>query len=70
MQKRELTLDELIHLLHRLVEQAGSQKTFAEWHGISPAYLNDVLHGRREPGEMILRAIGYERRVTYVKRSH
>lgn len=44
---------------------AGSQKAFAARHGISPAYINDVLQGRREPGEKILAAIGFERVVTY-----
>jgi DNA-binding transcriptional regulator YdaS (Cro superfamily) len=29
------------------VQQAGSQKAFAESVGASPAYVNDVLHGRR-----------------------
>lgn len=33
--------------------------------GVSPQYLSDVLHRRRDPGPLILQAIGLERVVTY-----
>lgn len=32
---------------------------------VSPQYLSDVLHRRREPGPAILKAIGVERVITY-----
>ena len=55
----------LIALLMAGVRVKGSQKAFAEHLGISTAYLNDVLHNRREPGEKILDALGIKRIVTY-----
>lgn len=46
-----------------------AKPTQAEWartHGISAAYVSDVIQGRREPGEKILKALGLEKVVTYV----
>jgi len=37
----------------------------AEELDVSPQYLSDVLHRRREPGPKILKAIGLERVVEY-----
>jgi len=41
------------------------QAAWARTHGVSPAYVNDVLNGRRDPGPKILAAIGFEKVVTY-----
>jgi hypothetical protein len=35
----------------------------------APAYVNDVLNERREPGDKILEALGIERIVTYRRRT-
>ena len=35
--------------------------------GISPTYLSDVIHGRKEPGAKICEALGLKRVVTYEK---
>jgi hypothetical protein len=45
--------------------KAGSQKAWAEAHGISPAYLSDVMTGRREPSDSILGPLGLKRVVSY-----
>ena len=45
----------------------GSQASWAKAHGVSPAYLSDVLNGRREPGEAILNALGLTRVAVYQK---
>lgn len=45
--------------------EAGSQKAWAAAHGVSGAYLCDVLKGNREPGESILFAMGLVRVVGY-----
>lgn len=60
-----LTEEELIDRLRTVVAQAGSQKDFAQQHGLSEQYLSDVLRGRREPGQKILEALGVERVVGY-----
>lgn len=46
----------------------GSQKAWAKKHGLSPAYVNDVINGRREPANTIAEALGYECFVIYRRR--
>jgi DNA-binding transcriptional regulator YdaS (Cro superfamily) len=48
-----------------LKQAAPNQAAWARSHGISPAYVSDVINGRREPGPAILDALGIERVVTY-----
>lgn len=49
-----------------LAKQVGkSQADWSRKHGVSAAYVSDVLAGRRDPGKMILDALGLERVVTY-----
>lgn len=59
--------EELIQYVQSVIDEvyAGSQVKFAREKGISPAYLNDILHNRREPGPKILDAIGVESVVVY-----
>lgn len=57
--------DEALSLLRKLAKRE-TQLRLAERLDISPQYLCDVLHGRREPHQ-ILRRLGYERVVTYRK---
>jgi transcriptional regulator with XRE-family HTH domain len=44
---------------------AHNQQTLAKAIGVSYAFLNDVLHGRREPTGKILEYLGLERVVIY-----
>ena len=46
-------------------EVRGNQSQWAKEHDVSPAYVSDVLAGRRDPGKKILDALGLERVVTY-----
>lgn len=59
-----MTYGELMHLIRRGVAKAGSQVAYAQKLGVAPAYLNDVLHGRRDPSDAILRPLGLQRKVT------
>lgn len=59
-----MTADDVRRMLASSCEMVG-QKQLAADIGISAAYLNDVLHGRREPGESICNGLGIERVVTY-----
>jgi hypothetical protein len=61
----ELTDTEVRGRLRRACEDAGSQKLWAEWHGLSQAYVSDVIRGKADPGEGILRALQLERIVRY-----
>ncbi|WP_158871485.1 helix-turn-helix transcriptional regulator [Antarcticirhabdus aurantiaca] len=53
--------DDVVRLLHEVCREAGSQKSWAEAHDLSPAYVSDVIAGRRDPGASVLAALGLER---------
>lgn len=56
--------------LEKECSKAGGQTAWARLHGVSVAYVNDVLRGRKreEVPDMIAHALGYERRVGYFLR--
>jgi hypothetical protein len=60
-----MTDDDVIERLREACQQAGSQRMWADKHNISGAYVNDVLRGRRGPGDSILAALGLTRRWHY-----
>ena len=66
---KPLSKADLVKMLLQRAKRAGSQQALAEALGVTPAYLSDVLGGRREPGPKILAALGLRRRVVYVRRS-
>lgn len=55
-----LDLDGVLALLRWKCQEAGSQKAFADKHGLSKQYLSDVVRGDRPPGPAILRALGLD----------
>ena len=59
-----LTLRDVLRLLHQFIGD-GTQKAAAERMGVSQQYLSDVLNENREPGALILDALGLERVVSY-----
>ena len=65
-----MTKEQVIKLLRSACDRAGSQANWAKAHGIAPAYVNDVLNERREPGDKILDALGIERTYRRKRRSH
>lgn len=60
-----MSAEDVRELLRRVIKRAGSQKATAMEVGCSYAFLNDVLHGRREPSGLLLDALGLERVVSY-----
>lgn len=52
-------------ILRGAIDLVGSQLLFAEHHGISPAYVSDVLAGRRMPGASILKALKLKKEIFY-----
>lgn len=54
-----LTQKELLKELHKAVKEAGTQKQWAEQNGISAAYLNDILKGKRAISEKMAKKLGY-----------
>lgn len=59
----------VLALLAAEVARAGTQARWCATHGISTAYLSDVLTGRREPGGKILDRLGLERVPYYRNKS-
>lgn len=66
-----MNADAVRGLLERAVGGAGSLREWARRHKLSPAYVSDVLAGRREPGPSICDAFGIEaqRKTTYRKKA-
>jgi transcriptional regulator with XRE-family HTH domain len=60
-----MTRDALIAYLRGQVQVYGSQRALAHYCGVSAAYISDILNGRREPGESVLRALGFRKVVRY-----
>jgi len=58
--------NKVIKKLEQMVAEEGTQVAVAEKIGVTPAYISDVLSGRREPGKTICDALGFERIVAYV----
>lgn len=59
-----LSADEVLAMIRDAVTKAGGQRAAARRFGVSAAYINDLVHARREPGDAILRALGLTKRVT------
>lgn len=54
-------------ILARTVAKYGTQAAAADALGVSPAYLSDLMQGKREPGPKVLHALGLEKVTTYRK---
>lgn len=65
---KPLSKADLVGLLRQRAKRAGSQQALAETLGVTPAYLSDVLGGRREPGPKILEGLKLRRQFVYVQR--
>ena len=60
-----MTEDEVRQLLISECAAAGGQKAWANAHGLSPQYVNDVLRGKRVPGARAQAALGLDRKSVY-----
>lgn len=60
------TLFDVFVQMRAACKDAGGQAAWAERHGMSAAYVSDVLNSRREPGPKILGALGLRKVVRYV----
>jgi hypothetical protein len=62
-----LDAEEVRHTLAAACKRAGSTKAFGHEHGLLTSYVNDVLKGEREAGDVLLAALSLVR-VTRYKR--
>jgi len=58
--------EDMIDILRVRCQERGTQKAWAKDHGISAAYVNDVLQGRREISDNFAAMLGFERRVVFL----
>lgn len=61
-----VNVDPLLEL-RRACTAAGSQRRWAQAHGLSPQYVTEVLRGRREPGPALCDALSLQRIISYQK---
>nr|WP_314074439.1 hypothetical protein [uncultured Roseococcus sp.] len=62
-----LGLKHVYEMIEAACEAAGGQKAWALRHDLSPGTVGDVVHGRRDPGPKLLKALGLKRVTRYVK---
>lgn len=61
----DLTAADVRERLRAACKAAGSQAAWAGRNKVTAAYVSDVLAGRRDPGESILRGLGLVRVTIY-----
>jgi hypothetical protein len=61
---------DVIARLQKSVNAAGGQSAWAQKHEISEAYVSDVLHNRRLPGDKITKALGLEKALMWRTPAH
>lgn len=52
---------EILSRLRKEIAALGTQRAFADKHGIDSAFLSDVLNGRRDPSDSLLEPFGLKR---------
>jgi predicted transcriptional regulator len=62
---KTITESDLYDLIQCMIYEQGSQAAVAKKLGISTAYLNDYLSGRRAAGAKILAALELRRVISY-----
>lgn len=62
-----LTEDDLMKILLAAIDEAGGQRKWAMRHGLSNTLLSYVLHGTRSLGKVVPHALGYRRRMMFVR---
>jgi DNA-binding transcriptional regulator YdaS (Cro superfamily) len=65
-----MTEQEAIKRLQAAVSEVGGQRAFARTHGLSVAYINDVLRGKRALSDRVLATIGLRREVQHTVTYH
>jgi len=63
-----LRREQVVDRLRAACAGAGGQAAWGRQHGVSQQYVHDVLRGRRDPGDTVLRPLGLRRATVYVAR--
>lgn len=62
-----ITHEKAIELIRQKVKAHGSQIKTAKELDIAPAYLSDILNGRRDVSDSVARKLGYRRVIFFEK---
>lgn len=65
-----LDIDGVVARLRKSTNAAGGQAAWAAKHEMSAAYVSDVLHGKRLPGDKITKALGLEKALLWRTPAH
>lgn len=60
-----MSADEVRKMVEARAGEVGTMRALARAWKVSPAYLSDVINGKREPGPAILKALGLRRLMVY-----
>jgi plasmid maintenance system antidote protein VapI len=63
----EITEEEILAIVQEMAKKWDTQKALADHLKISNAYLNDILHGRRDISTAIARRLGYTKIIKFRK---
>ena len=63
-----MTLESFREVLRKRCAEVGSQRNYAKKIGVSPMFVCDVLKGRRDPGDKMLKAMGFERSIQITRK--
>lgn len=55
------TIEETREKLRQACRESGGQSAWCQKHGITAPFLSEILRGRRDPTERVVRLIGLER---------
>jgi hypothetical protein len=61
MAKTEMTIEQVLALLDRRIEQAGGVRSFARLVGVSPQYISSIRGQITPPSDRVLSALGVRR---------
>lgn len=64
-----ITHDEMLEIVKAYVADYRTQYDAAESLGVTPAYLSDVLRGKRDVGPHLCDVLGYERHFRFTPKS-
>jgi len=62
-----ITHENAVELIRKIVKEKGSQVAAAKHLNISPAYLGDILKGARPVSGQVARKLGFQRVISYQK---
>lgn len=65
MSIQSMNVEDVRDRLRAEIKAVGTAGAWAKERNVSPQYVSDVLLGYRDPGDLILKAMGLEKIVTY-----